>query len=542
MIKKIGLIALGVFLVFCGMGMIEMGITDPELQNGGNIFSGFCGLIFILGGIAVAWMNIGEIRSIYQARKKKAAAQIAGEVMGAVTTTFDVVNTDRNELESLIRAFRKDYGTFFSHHGITANEEIQKEATQLYWHTLFLQKNRLDSKGIVLNLESDRYQYGSVAPVREESFFDGRYAIKDVSETVSAKKTFVSDKGKKIHSQKYAQSANYRILSAANKPNTNEKIPCPNCGNAATREDLIDGCDYCGTKFTVEDLGERVSEFGFRNDYQVAYAKYTEARKTYAVRAAVIIGAIIFLYFLIIGIIYIPQIDWGEGSPYTLRIAAVMFMIAFPVAGFTFIFWYMFMLFVFPLIQLKASAQYLGGFALKHIRNQNQRNTAIVNSIKSFDKFFSWDGFCSNIHNKLSVIHFAQGGNEAAAFVESGNAEAQMNAVIPSYQDLIDMQIREIVLDGYQAGEYVQEIGVTVKLQLLAERNGKAKKRKETVKLWLVKDSACKTQAVCAPSFTYCKQCGAPMSLLAGRTCQYCGHARRLAEYDWAIRAYQVIK
>ncbi len=55
------------------------------------------------------------------------------------------------------------------------------------------------------------------------------------------------------------------------------------------------------------------------------------------------------------------------------------------------------------------------------------------------------------------------------------------------------------------------------------------------------KDAACKSQAVCAPSFTNCKQCGAPMSLMAGRVCNYCGHARRLAEYDWAIRNYKIL-
>ena len=55
------------------------------------------------------------------------------------------------------------------------------------------------------------------------------------------------------------ESANYSILSA--KQIGTSEIVCPNCGNATTRENLIDGCDYCGTKFTVEDLEDRVNDF-----------------------------------------------------------------------------------------------------------------------------------------------------------------------------------------------------------------------------------------------------------------------------------------
>jgi len=35
----------------------------------------------------------------------------------------------------------------------------------------------------------------------------------------------------------------------------------------------MDGCDYCGTRFTVEDLDSRVGSFGFNRDSFVSSGK-----------------------------------------------------------------------------------------------------------------------------------------------------------------------------------------------------------------------------------------------------------------------------
>ena len=54
---------------------------------------------------------------------------------------------------------------------------------------------------------------------------------------------------------------------------------CPNCGNLSSRSNLIDGCDFCGTKFTIEDLDNRVASFGFRRDFLVSEGKREAIRK-----------------------------------------------------------------------------------------------------------------------------------------------------------------------------------------------------------------------------------------------------------------------
>ena len=538
MIKGIGKVLLGVFLFFCGLGMIEMAVTDPEFDVVSSVFAVICGLIFAVSGIAVVGLGVMDIRMKTGSRngkKKRVASEMAKELRSSVSPGFAIVQSDENKMEELLRTFRKDYGSFFSHAGVTENDAIQKDATQLYWHILSLQKNRLDRKGIRLDFSSERLSYGDIASVRKNSYFDGKYKITDVSETIEAKTVFSNSSGKKLKTRKCLESACYRILGA--ETNQYTQMVCPNCGQMSTKDDLIDGCDYCGTKFTIEDLDDRVSEFTFRKDPEVEYSKYVETRSTYIPRVALIVGIPIFI-LCAIGVISVMG-DF-EGA-YTLRIAGAMFAAAFPTAAAIFFAELFFILFLLPILQAGASIRYASKRMIRKLKDQEERNGKIANQIQSFDKYFSLNGFYSGLQNKLSLLHFAQGAGEAAAFVESKSAEEQVAAVIGSYQDVIDMQVDEIRLDGYAAGEYMQELGVTVKLTLLSENGGSVSKKKETVRMVLVKDSKCKTQAVCAPSFTNCKQCGAPMSLLAGRVCPYCGNARRLADYDWAIRTYQVI-
>ena len=57
----------------------------------------------------------------------------------------------------------------------------------------------------------------------------------------------------------------------------------------------------------------------------------------------------------------------------------------------------------------------------------------------------------------------------------------------------------------------------------------------------LIKDAGCRTQAVCGASVLKCKSCGASLSLMEGKKCEYCGRDLDLAAYDWVIAKYDVV-
>ncbi|MBO4887141.1 MAG: hypothetical protein J5589_02350 [Firmicutes bacterium] len=534
MIKRIGLLLLGVFLVLCGLGMIEMAFTDPDFETASVIFAVICGVLFVGGGIALTILQWQELFP----KKKKGAKQ--GEYLKAlksdINPNFIKVTEDHNETEHLIRVFRKDYSDFFGERRSIENAGIQNDVTQMYWHTLFLQKKRMDRKGILHGLESERLHYGSLESVRQTGFFDGKYQVRDVSETIEAKQTFYDKRtGKPVFKRKSLQTAWYQLVNAASSgPN---QIICPNCGQISTRENLLDGCDWCGTKFTVEDLGTRVSDFCFRQDYEAEYARYTDIRENYGRYVAMAVGIPIFLLCLVMAIKYVEV-----SSPYVLSVAGILFAAAFPTAAVVLLAEIAFFLWIFPLLQARASITYYSKKKLSAMKAAQIKDSAAEKRVRAFDPLFSLSGFYAGVQNILSVIHFADTPQEAAAFADSPQAEGQIGACLGYYQNLIDVRTEEISLVNYQAGPLLQEALVNASLELVHENTGSVKRSRENVQLYLVKSSACKTQAVCAPSFMRCKGCGAPMSLMDGKRCHYCGRERNLSESDWAVRGYTIYK
>lgn len=164
-----------------------------------------------------------------------------------------------------LTAFRAAYNDFLGKRGVPENAPIQQYSTQLLWHTLLLQKKRLERLGLTLAVETTRSQRKAnpQESIAEASFFDGRYVINAVNEDLFVKRIFHQGEqllGVFVESD----SANYSILSA--KTQGDSEIICPNCGSSSTREDLLDGCDYCGTRFSIEDLSDKIGSFGLQFD------------------------------------------------------------------------------------------------------------------------------------------------------------------------------------------------------------------------------------------------------------------------------------
>ena len=521
MLKMIGLIALGVFMFFCGAGMIEMGWTEPDFEIASRIFMTVCGLILAAGGGVIVYMFVSEAR---------AEKGVVGGIKSDVSPNFREVKEDSNETEKLIRRFRADYDRCFSEPD-NENSPIKSDVTQIFLHILGLQKKRLESRGVAVRLESSRMSYG-MKPVTQSPSFDGRYKINNVTETVEAKKTFFKG-GRKIMSFRVLDAARYRLLSASQKGEN--EVVCPSCGNYTTRDSLLDGCDYCGTKFTVEDLGTRVSDFGLRRDYEIEYERWKGSREAYFKRACLCVGIPIFLFCVIGAVSVMGDLDAGI----VMTIAATMFAAGFPAAAFTFFAMIPVMLVVFPLMQAAASLRYIGRKQLAEMKSAAESDAGAENRVRSFDPKFSLGGFYSGVQNMLAAVHFADTPVQMISFAEGGEAEATLVSMLPAYSGVIDMSTESIRLDSYDVKDGMQRAGVTADLILIYELNGKAAKRGERVNLTLVKSAGCRTQAVCAPSFLKCSSCGASLSMNEGRVCQYCGTEKKLSDYDWAISAYR---
>ena len=96
-------------------------------------------------------------------------------------------------------------------------------------------------------------------------------------------------------------------------------------------------------------------------------------------------------------------------------------------------------------------------------------------------------------------------------------------------------------MESYCADDKLQSADVSAELRLLELQRGRIKERSEKLKIRLIKDAGCKTQAVCGASALKCQGCGASISLMDGKTCGYCGRNLNLRSYDWVIGEYDIV-
>ena len=156
--------------------------------------------------------------------------------------------------------------------------------------------------------------------------------------------------------------------------------------------------------------------------------------------------------------------------------------------------------------------------------------------VRKTDPLFSIQSFFGGVQNKLSAIHYAESPAEINAFSES-----DLSSLTGKYKDVVDVDIQDMKMESYGTDNMFQRAAVSAELRLLELHGGKIKERNEKVKMTLIKDAGCRTQAVCGASVLKCKGCGAPLSLMEGKTCRFCGSNLDLKKYDWVIERYGTV-
>lgn len=533
-----GMLLGSIALILVGGGMLEMCFfsKDPEFGIASRIAMFVFGLLFLIPGIILLKLAISELKQSSEKKGKlKDNVILIGQDIKNGLTGFFLNNygaeSDKNLVERLISAFRSNLSLFFKYNTGFENEPIQENVTQIYRNILDFRRNRLKRMGVAFNLDSIRKNYGGRA-VYSKTYFDGKYQITDVKENIAARSVF-SKNGKCIYNRVDKDIACYTLINA--KSSGTNKIICPNCGSMTTRENLLDGCDFCRTKFMVEDLGIKVSDFALRKDYDVEYVKYKDFRHKMIVLSSIIWGLICLIFCSYWAFRVSGDVVSETGSGPIMTFMATLFTALFPAAAFTFIGVFFFIVCIFPFIQFGASANYTSKKILDKIKAASRDDKNTENIVKKFDNLFSINGFYSNVQNKIAAVHYADTKEQINAF-----SYKDISGLLNNYTNVIDMDMDYITLRNYRLDQGLQIADVEAGLNLISYNGKKCSRKSEKLNLTLTKSAACKTQVVCAPSVMRCKCCGSPISLLDGRICHQCGTDIGLEQYDWVIREYNV--
>lgn len=432
---------------------------------------------------------------------------------------FDTQWSNNGLSSPKLQAFRKDMSNYYSTKGIAENDAMQSATTQYYKNILDLKKKRLDKLGVKMEFNSERRRY-TKNPVRSKKYFDGKYEINEVDEELESLTKYSKD-DTSLLVRHQSGLAHYTMINACQTGE--DEVVCPNCGNPSTRENLMDGCDYCDTKFTVEDLGEKVSDFSIQDDYEIAYAKYKDKRGFYLSKAAAIFFSI--SYIIVVLSITLLMFDEEEryaqdpdpASPLILLIGfvAISAIAAIVMATIAMLFY---TVSIFPMIEIGASLKYNSEKKLDALKKSMDKSQIQEQKVKSFDPLFSVNSFFSNIQNKLFAVIFSN---------KSGEYE--------EFKNVIDYDVESMEFTDYRVENGFQNADVAVSLKLYTLSANKINESTQKFKLQFIKSADCKTKAICSPSIMRCRGCGATLSIENNYVCSFCGNKVDLKMFDWEM-------
>ncbi|MBO4407329.1 MAG: hypothetical protein J5849_06470 [Clostridia bacterium] len=520
--EKIKSTALSAVCLLIGVGLISTALYNrAEFEPASMITTIVLGVFLIGAGVFFFFFLALPEYKEGGGRKKG----LKGTLLADRAGEEDADGTDR-----LVTSFRESCRSFFASPGIPENSSLQQTATQMFWHVLYLKKRRMERLGVSLDFQAERKSYGGKS-LEKNRLFDAKYAVTEIRERIAAKRTYRGGNRKPFR-KRNTELAHYTV-AAARAASGNGRIVCPNCGSETTRENLLDGCDYCGTRFRIEDLGNRVNSFVLRDDAETSLDKYREVKARFLPWVLLAVTAPVFLFSLGGMLSAWDAMDAGIG----MKLVAVIFVVALltGLAGFAANAVYSRL--IDPILE---KAGDVASLYVEKARKQQKlydlQTETVVRRVRSGDRYFSRESFFSSVQNKLAAIHFAESPAEAQAF-----ASADIRGLAGTYRDVVDMDAVEMHLTGYAEDGTNQILRMQANLLLISAGEKKFTERSEKIELALVRAASVKTEAVCAPRAYKCPGCGASLSLLNGGRCAYCGRSMDLGKYDWLVGEYRVL-
>lgn len=404
-----------------------------------------------------------------------------------------------NDMTTLVNEYKQEEAAWYNSLEITENGFMT--ATQNLWYTHYLNKRRLMSLGLTAHydyIQPTKYEKGENQRYPYWDYrHDGKNLICKISDSMNYRKSFY-DRNRCVWADERRNSpGEYYIIQSRS---VNGNYICPSCGWEGPLECFVDGCDYCQTKFHIEDLKQKVSSVYTPGDWTQHRDGFTIHKNFVPMYVAL---AIIVIALLAIG----------------SNMGGAMMMLA-PFLGIV--------------VMVLVLTLFIGKKSRESVAGGPARTDQTLEKIRSVDKHFSMETFIGNLSNKLLSICYAGSPLEVAPF-----AVCDMAPLVAAFRGVIDCKLLECVLMDYQADSNFQHLQVKAGILLTRYENGGVRQEKAYLNLGLVKSIRALTQSINDVNVYRCDSCGASLTLLNGGKCEYCGQGLDLKEYDWVIEGYR---
>ena len=424
---------------------------------------------------------------------------------------------DRNETINMVSGFFDFQNDYYSNK--KNDEDLTYVTTQPCWQSMKLVKDRLNNKNLSMSMDiTHAGKKSRFIPNNEYGITDSRrdgasFLSRNISKA-NTKKIFYKN-GKPIFTKKDSDIVTTSIISS---DVNGDMVACPNCGGVAAASTYIDGCDYCGSRFSVKELEPKISGCTIAEDVSGKLVKsYSKIVKTLIWVTVFVIIGVVALCMYMASDSFNNDVSFVAGD---IAFGTVILLLAIPTAlGIT---WKSIIWFVIVALFLKC------------YRKSNIKNDYIV---KRIQPDFSAADFVQTLDYQLKSILFATDYQSVSSF-----ARIDFQNILSRYSNIIDAAITEVEFTNANRIDGKLVISANVKFRLYNYNGSKVKEFYEQFAVTTEIADAVLLKNVTSVRKYPCKSCGSSINLLNGGVCDYCGNRLNFEDYGYVITEFNPIK
>ncbi len=294
-------------------------------------------------------------------------------------------------------------------------------------------------------------------------------------------------------------------------PSPDTAMCCPHCGAPSTLGRLESGCEFCSTRFLMDELYPKVMYFYF-NDLGDADFDQRKLRK-YIVRCS-----IFFLVFSLLSMII--RILSGEYDRTSLLIDGAAYIFGSIMVG------AMFGAGAWFLANSFGSVKLMG----KQARGLTTMGKSVMfcQKMRKLDPTFSTEYFRDKSMSLMKLMLYSENPQELTI--------CRCSHPIPEkLREIVDVRCQNSGINDYSIRDGVCDVSLTFYTDSLHFRDGKVFPKSDRIYMRLRKVIKKPTDLGFSVTAVTCPSCGASFDAEKVRDCPFCGNTYPLEENEWVV-------
>ena len=413
-------------------------------------------------------------------------------------------------MDGIRQRFLEEYSNAYNKGGriTTADSDLQ--------FCVDTQIDRLKGKGLSMDYSFQPRGREPEGKMRSAEWKDGHYCAKMSNGTCSFRRV-LRQGDKKIFTRKMPAQVSVVVTDVLQNQQIEDDIyVCPNCGHSSQIRELIGGCSFCSTKFKMDELYPKVTDFNAVRDFELSKK---EVITRYLLPAVIIWAAAIIIF---------PVAVWffahsGTGSVnsskvYDMGDIFLQAVLTSPFYGA--IYGFMFLVGCMIAESIKSAPIMLSFHTHKIFEDE----------MKKHGKEFMTQYFIGETVSKMKTVIFSSDPS-VLPFYTGPELSSEM-------KDIVDIIFRGgLAFRDVKTIDNIAHVDADIYAEVLSMNDDHIKRKNRIFHVKLARNLSGRNSLDFSITKLQCDSCGASFDAYKNKICPFCGSEYHMVDSDWVIES-----